>query len=77
MKKICINCHDEYNDSTRKGLTGYCWHCREVKFGAPDDSWLPEISLKELNEFLNKGCHIMEAIKLCSLNEKEEEESRE
>jgi len=48
MRKLCINCHDEYNDSKGKNLVGYCWYCREVKFGTPDDSWLPLIDLDEL-----------------------------
>ena len=78
MKKICINCNDVYEESKGKNLTGYCWYCREVRFGKPDDTWLPQINIKELNEFLSKGCHIIEAIKLCSINDStEKEESQE
>jgi len=64
FKRLCINCHDIYNDSKGKKLTGYCWYCREVIFGEPDDEWLRRLDIKELKNF-----HIEEI--------PEEEESQE
>lgn len=48
MRKLCINCEDEYEETKGRNICGYCWYCREVKFGTPDDEWLPLLDLKEL-----------------------------
>jgi len=51
-KCLCINCSDTYEEDDDEGnLFGYCWYCREVVFGKPDDSWLCRVDLEELKNF--------------------------
>ena len=51
-KRLCINCRDTYEDDDEEGnIWGYCWYCREVIYGDPDDSWLRRIDFRELKNF--------------------------